>query len=177
MKQDIHIKKAVEADVDGIEKLYEDIYDYLEMHKNYPGWKKGVYPVRFDAEKALMKNALYIARIEGKTAGTIILKHEPEDGYKKGKWLVKDDYRYIYVVYTLAVHPNFLKCGVGKELLMFAEQVARKEGCVSIRLDVVKGNIPAERLYQKCGYQLIGTVSLGYEEYGLPWYHLYEKVL
>ncbi len=177
MKQDIHIKKAVEADVDGIEKLYEDICDYLEMHKNYPGWKKGVYPVRFDAEKALMKNALYIARIEGKTAGTIILKHEPEDGYKKGKWLVKDDYRYIYVVYTLAVHPNFLKCGVGKELLMFAEQVARKEGCVSIRLDVVKGNIPAERLYQKCGYQLIGTVSLGYEEYGLPWYHLYEKVL
>lgn len=177
MKQDIHIKKAVEADVDGIEKLYEDICDYLEMHKNYPGWKKGVYPVRFDAEKALMKNALYIARIEGKTAGTIILKHEPEDGYKKGKWLVKDDYRYIYVVYTLAVHPNFLKCGVGKELLMLAEQVARKEGCVSIRLDVVKGNIPAERLYQKCGYQLIGTVSLGYEEYGLPWYHLYEKVL
>lgn len=177
MKQDIHIKKAVEADVDGIEKLYEDICDYLEMHKNYPGWKKGVYPVRFDAEKALMKNALYIARIEGKTAGTIILKHEPEDGYKQGKWLVKNDYRYIYVVYTLAVHPNFLKCGVGKELLMFAEQVARKEGCVSIRLDVVKGNIPAERLYQKCGYQLIGTVSLGYEEYGLPWYHLYEKVL
>ncbi len=39
-------------------------------------------------------------------------------------------------------------------------------------LAVVKDNIPAERLYQKCGYQLIGTVSLGYEAYGLPWYHL-----
>lgn len=40
---------------------------------------------------------------------------------------------------------------------------------------VVKGNLPAERLYQKCGYQLVGTVSLGYEEYGIPWYDLYEK--
>ncbi len=51
---------------------------------------------------------------------------------------------------------------------MFAERVSREERCVSIRLDVVKDNIPAERLYQKCGYQLIGTVSLGYEAYGLP---------
>ena len=60
---------------------------------------------------------------------------------------------------------------------MFAERVSREERCVSIRLDVVKDNIPAERLYQKCGYQLAGTVSLGYEAYGLPWFHLYEKIL
>ena len=30
MKQDIQIRKAVEADLDRIEKLYEDICDYLE---------------------------------------------------------------------------------------------------------------------------------------------------
>ena len=60
---------------------------------------------------------------------------------------------------------------------MFAERAARREQCISIRLDVVKDNIPAERLYQKCGYQLVGTVSLGYEAYGLPWFHLYEKIL
>lgn len=60
---------------------------------------------------------------------------------------------------------------------MFAEREAQKEQCVSIRLDVVKGNIPAERLYQKCGYQFVGTVSLGYEAYGLPWYNLYEKII
>ncbi len=110
-------------------------------------------------------------------AEQIILRHEPEEGYQNGSWLTEDDYRHIYVIYTLAVHPDFLKCGVGTELLAFAEQTARKEGCVSIRLDVVKGNIPAERLYQRCGYQLTGTVSLGYEEYGLPWFHLYEKIL
>lgn len=177
MKQNIHIRKAAEADLDQIEKLYEDVCDYLEGHINYPGWKKGVYPARRDAEKGLMEHTLYVAQMEGKIAGTIILNHKPEEGYKKGEWLTEDDYRFIYVVNTFAVHPDFLNCGVGMELLKFAEQVAREEGCVSIRLDVVKGNIPAERLYQKCGYQLTGTVSLGYEKYGLPWYHLYEKVL
>jgi GNAT superfamily N-acetyltransferase len=124
-----------------------------------------------------IRKALYVARGGEKTAGTFVLKHEPEEGYKNGKWLTENDYRYIYVIYTLAVHPDFLKCGVGTEILRFAELTARKERCVSIRLDVVKGNIPAERLYQKCGYQLTGTVSLGYEAYGLFWYHLYEKVL
>ena len=177
MGQDIHIRQAVKEDIDCIEKLYGDICDYLEMHRNYPGWKKGVYPARSDAEDALMENALYIARVGEQAAGTVILKHGPEDGYKKGRWLTEDDYRYIYVVHTLAVHPGFLKSGVGTGLLTYAEQVALREGCVSIRLDVVKGNIPAERLYQKCGYQFTGTVSLGYEAYGLPWFHLYEKVL
>lgn len=124
-----------------------------------------------------IRKALYVARVGEKTAGTFILKHEPEERYKNRKWLTENDYRYIYVIYTLAVHPDFLKCGVGTEILRFAEHTARKERCVSIRLDVVKGNIPAERLYQKCGYQLTGTVSLGYEAYGLFWYHLYEKVL
>ncbi len=112
-----------------------------------------------------------------KTVGAVTLTHEPEDGYGNGKWLTEDDYRRIYVVHTLAVHPDFLKCGIGTELLVFAERVAREEQCVSIRLDVVKDNIPAERLYQKCGYQWAGTVSLGYEAYGLPWYQLYEKLL
>ena len=85
--------------------------------------------------------------------------------------------RYIYVIYTLAVHSHFLYCSVGTELLLFSERVARREGRVSLRLDVVKGNAPAERLYQKCGYRLAGTVSLGYEAYGHPWFHLYEKIL
>lgn len=177
VKSDMQIRKASEADLDCIEKLYEDICGYLETHKNYPGWKKGIYPIRCDAEKGLMENALYVARAGKRIVGTIMLKHEPEEGYKNGRWLTEDDYEHIYVVYTLAVHPDYLKCGIGTELLMFAEREAQKEQCVSIRLDVVKGNIPAERLYQKCGYQFAGTVSLGYEAYGLPWYNLYEKII
>lgn len=159
MKQNIQVRKAVEADIDDIEKLYDDICDYLAAHKNYPGWKKGIYPVRRDAEKGFMANGLYLAQTREKIIGTIILKHEPENGYQSAKWLTKNDYRYIYVVYTLAVHPDYQMYGVGTQLLMFAEHVAREEQCVSIRLDVVKDNIPAERLYQKCGYQFIGTVS------------------
>lgn len=38
VKKDIQIRKAAEADLDQIEKLYEDICDRLEIHTNYPQW-------------------------------------------------------------------------------------------------------------------------------------------
>lgn len=131
------------SDLEQIEFLYNDLCDYLEVHENYPGWKKGVYPTREDAERGIREN----------------------------------DYSCIYVLYTLAVHPGCLQHGFGMEILKYVEKLAEKEHCISIRLDVVKGNIPAEKLYQKNGYKFIDTISLGYEEYGLPWYNLYEKVL
>ena len=106
-----------------------------------------------------------------------MLRHEPEEGYRVGHGLTPDDYAHIYVIYTLAVHPDFLRRGIADKIFRFIECLAGKEGCISIRLDVVKGNVPAERLYQKFGYQCIGTVSLGYEDFGLPWFNLYEKVL
>lgn len=177
MKNEIFIRKAVESDIEEIKELYDDLCDYLEEHENFPGWKKDIYPVREDAEKGVKENALFVALIEEKIVGTFILRHKPEAGYKNATWLTENDYSRIYVVYTLAVHPEFMKYGVGQAMLQFAEKFAIEEGCISIRLDVVKGNIPAERLYVKSGFRFIDTVSLGYEEYGLPWYNLYEKVL
>lgn len=79
MKQNIRIRRAVEADLDCIGKLYEDVCDYLEAHGNYPGWKKDIYPVRQDARKGLKEHALYLALSGEKTAGTVILRHVPEE--------------------------------------------------------------------------------------------------
>lgn len=177
MQHELQIKKATTADLDGITALYQAVCDHLATHENHPGWKKDVYPARVDAQNALSANALYVAKSSECITGTVILNHEPETGYQNGNWLTENDYNHIYVVHTLAVHPDHLKCGIATKLLLFAEQLARQEGCVSIRLDVSKRNLPAQRLYQKCGYQQIGTVSLGLEAYGLPWFELYEKAL
>lgn len=166
------IRKAVESDIDQVEKLYHELCDYLAVHGNYPGWKKGIYPSREDAKRGWCENALFVAVNENKIVATFILRHEPEEGYKNVKWLTPDDYSKIYVLYTLAVDPNHLMSCIGTKILKFIEDLAKTEGCISLRFDVVKGNFPAESLYQKSGFQFIDTVSLGYEEYGLPWYNL-----
>lgn len=177
MRINMIFEKASIEDINEISELYDAVCDYLASDINYPGWKKGIYPIREDALEGLRDNALYIMKDENRIAGTVMLKHKPEEGYRNVKWNTGNDYEKIYVIYTLAVHPDYRRMGVGSAIMEEVEKIARNEGCVSIRLDVVKDNYPAEKLYVRQGFQYVATISLGHEAYGLPWYNLYEKCL
>ena len=171
----MEFRKAHWDDVEELSSLFDDLCDYLQEHGNDPGWKKGEYPTREDALRGIRDSAMYVLTEQGRILGTVTLRHRGEEGYNNVEWFTENDYDRIYVVCTLAVHPTYLRMGIAQKLLESAEDVARKEGCISLRLDLVKGNLPAENLYRKCGYRFVGETSLGYEAYGLPWFHLYEK--
>ncbi|MBU5299173.1 GNAT family N-acetyltransferase [Clostridium sporogenes] len=164
-------------DIDELEQLYNDLNDYLEKGVNYPGWIKGIYPVRQNAIDGIKYGNLYVLKYNGKIIGSVILSHEPESAYHKAKWEFESDYSDVLVVYTFVVHPKFLKCGVGKSLMDSSIEHSIKLGAKSIRLDVYEGNIPAIKLYEKCGFKYIDTVDLGLGNYGLNWFRLYEKML
>ncbi|GAA0178343.1 GNAT family N-acetyltransferase [Clostridium sediminicola] len=166
-----------EDNIDELEQLYNDLNDYLEKGVNYPGWKKGIYPIRQNAIDGINNNNLYVAKYNEKIIGSIILSNEPEPAYYKAKWGIESDYSDVFVVYTFVVHPESLKCGVGKALIDFSIEHAINSQVKAIRLDVYEENIPAIRLYEKCGFKYIGTVDLGLGNYGLNWFKLYEKLL
>ena len=172
----IVVRIATESDIDAIEHLYNDLNDYLETHENYPRWKKGVYPIREDAEEALAKGDLYLAIIDGNVAGTVVYSDEQEDAYCEVEWQIEFDVPVI-IICKLAVHPKYFGCGVGKALLDYAVCVGEQRNSKAIRLDVYEENLPAIRLYEKCGFKDMGLVDLGLEElYGLKWYRVFEKV-
>jgi len=171
------IESGISADIDELERLYDDLNDYLSATTNYPGWIKGVYPVRENAVSAILNNNIFVARHEGKIVGSIILDHQPEEAYHGVKWKLDADYSSIFVVRTFVVHPSYLKIGVGRILMDFSFELAQKSGMKSIRLDVYEKNIPAILLYEKCGFEYIDTVDLGLGNYGLDWFKLYEKVI
>jgi GNAT superfamily N-acetyltransferase len=52
--------------------------------------------------------------------------------------------------------------GVGTQLLEAARQLARKEGCTSIRLDVIDRNPRARALYERFGFQAMETTQTGW---------------
>lgn len=173
----INFELGREKDIDELERLYNDLNDYLSEGVNYPGWKKRIYPVRQDAIDGIKEESLYVARYNGKIIGSVILRHKPEAAYSKVKWEFESDYSDVFVIYTFAVHPQFLKCGVGKALMDFAIKHSIKAQAKSIRLDVYEGNTPAIKLYEKCGFKYVDTVDLGLGSYGLKWFRLYEKML
>lgn len=174
---DLTIRLGAIFDVDELTALYDDLNDYLESHINYPGWRKGVYPVRETAMEGIDAGELYVAMAEDKIAGSIILSHEPEQGYETVQWLCPSDYSKIFVLRSLVVHPDFLKCGVGKALMDFAQEQGERENMISLRLDVFEKNTPAIALYEKCGYTYLDTIDEGLSCYNLDWFKIYEKLL
>ena len=173
-KCSLWIEAGQMSDLEEITKLYDTACDYLESSTNYPGWKKHIYPTKEDARKGIEEESLFVVRCNGRISGSMILNHEPEHGYDQCTWHTPDQYEQIYVVRTLVVHPDDRNKGIGRILMEFAKEEAKLQGMHSIRLDVYKENTPAIRLYESCGYGYVDTVDLGYSQYGLDLFELYE---
>lgn len=173
----LEIRKGTMRDIDELSALYDDVTDYLETHINYPGWRKGIYPNREDAEHGIQENTLFVAQENQRLIGTIILSHQPEEGYALADWHNTLDYEDILVIYTFAVHPSYLKQGIGRKILQFTLDYSVQSETKAVRLDVYEKNTPAICLYESMGFQYIDTVDLGYSMYGLPSFRLYQKIL
>lgn len=174
---DITIELGQVNDIDELENLYNDLNDYLAEGVNYPGWIKGIYPIRQNAIDGVKSGNLYVAKHNDIIIGSIILNHEPESAYYNVKWGFDYDYSDVFVIHTFAVHPKFMKCGTGKALMDFAHKHSINSKVKSIRLDVYEGNLPAIKLYEKYGFTYIDTVDLGLGKHGLDWFKLYEKLI
>lgn len=171
------IEKGTVNDIDELSELYDELNDYFTSTVNYPGWIKGIYPVKDTAIEGITEGNLFVLRIDGKIAGSIILNHKPENAYRDVKWSFETDYSDVVVIHTLVVHPHFLKMGVGDKLMSFAAEHSRNMGMKAIRLDVSIDNTPAIALYEKHDYTYVGTVDLGLNYPHLIWFKLYEKIL
>ena len=177
MKNGYRMIPATMDHLDEMERLYDTLNDYLQAGINYPGWLKGVYPIRETAYEGIKNNTLFVVMKDNEIAGSVILNHVPEDAYPQATWGIETDYANIIVIHTLVVHPKYLKCGVGKLLMDFIKAYSIQNNMKAIRLDVSIHNTPALALYEKCGFQYIDTVDLGLNYPHLKWFKLYEMIL
>ena len=73
------IESGTSSDINELENLYDELNDYLAATTNYPGWIKGIYPIREDAVAGVNANRHIVARCAGRMAGSVILTHQPEE--------------------------------------------------------------------------------------------------
>lgn len=173
----VEMSKGTIKDLEELETLYNDVNDYFSCHTNYAGWKKDVYPIRSTAEDGIREDSLFVARMDSKIVGTLILRHQPEPAYRLVDWNIELEDEDVLVIYTLAVHPAYFRKNVGKDMIDFVLDYAKKGKIKAARLDVYEKNNPAINLYESCGFQFIDSVDLGYREYGLDWFNLYQYIL
>lgn len=177
IKMKLIIRKASAEDVRAMGVFYEDVCGYLQEHVNYPGWRKGIYPAEDTAADAVKESSLYVAVKDDMIVGSMILKHEPEPGYDTVEWERELVYDEVLVICTFAVHPHYSGQGIAGRMIEFAEELAKRQGVKSLRLDATEDNIPAIRLYEKHGFAYRATIDMGLEDIGLKWFKVYEKLV
>lgn len=67
-------------------------------------------------------------------------------------WLIMDEVH----IATLAIHPNHRGKGIAQRLILFALQDAVKKGAHQATLEVRANNIPAQELYRRFGFIVVG---------------------
>jgi len=167
----IKIELAEINDINDIMKMIHDCANDL-IGKNIFQWNEK-YPSRDIFLSDIEKKNLFILKNNSGIIGCIALSHEKDIEYTDVKWLTKDD-KNLYL-HRLAVDPKFQKKGIGKLLMDFAEDYARNNKFISVRLDTFSKNERNNRFYKSRKYTKLDDVYFPNQS-EFP-FHCYEKIL
>ena len=167
----IKIELAEINDINDIMKMIHDCANDL-IGKNIFQWNEK-YPSRDIFLSDIEKKNLFILKKNSGIIGCIALSHEKDIEYTDVKWLTKDD-KNLYL-HRLAVDPKFQKKGIGKLLMDFAEDYARNNKFISVRLDTFSKNERNNRFYKSRKYTKLDDVYFPNQS-EFP-FHCYEKIL
>ncbi len=159
----LEIRKASEADLDDVCRMYDEIIDSTEGKECSPLWTKGVYPNRDYFRGTIERGELYLAFCDGCIAGGVVRNHRQADGYGDVPWDAAASPAEVYTIHTLGVHPAFQHRNIATEISRRVIDDARKDGMKAIRLDVIDGNYPSVLLYRRMGFTDHGQHILHYE--------------
>ena len=162
--ENLIIRKAVETDIDSVEKIYEAVLDNEEQTgKVYTNWKKGLYPTRTDAENAMAAGTLYVGEADGKVIACVNLNHIQPPEYSKINWSTEEEGDEVLDMNNLCIAPQYAGMKIGQKFVSFTDRLAAELGCKTIRLDTYEGNIPAASLYKRQGYTYVGSAEFNFQ--------------
>ena len=142
---------AAQADeLDQVCRFYGEICAAQDPSTGAPGWDMEYYPDREELRTHIERGELYLNRRDGRIAAAMVLKKAEEASE----------------LHLFAVHPDFRGKRISDEMLARAFSLARRNGAASLKLDVVRGNAPAVRLYERTGFQKTGGYTAHFERSG-----------
>jgi ribosomal protein S18 acetylase RimI-like enzyme len=131
------------------------------------------YPSREAFERDISRKELFALELEDMIIGCIAITPHMDEEYIPVEWLTPNKNN-IYI-HRLAVDPEYQGKGYAQKLMTFAENYARENKYISVRLDTFSQNNRNQTFYEQRGYQKLGNVHFPKQsEY--PFY-CYELVL
>lgn len=114
------------------------------------------YPSLEKLRKDILKDELYVLKKHSQILGIIVITSEKDEEYNPINWLSKTENN-LYI-HRLATHPDHWGKGYARQLMDFAEKLARKDNYESVRLDTFSMNKRNQKFYEARGYQRLGNI-------------------
>ena len=171
------IRQATIEQYNDVVAFYYFVIDSLKNSSYDLGWRKEVYPTSDYLLNSVKKDEMFIAIDKGKIISAMVMNHDCNDSYREYEWptLVRDDD--VTIIHLLCVHPELARKGIGRQMVQFAIDTSKRKNQKVIRLDVLKGNYPAENLYTSMGFRKLHTLQMFYENTGWTEFDLFEYIL
>ena len=170
----MQIKLCTEADIVIVGEFYDKAVKYLCENINYPKWTYKEYPSEGSVRAKTEAGHQFMCMEDDKVVGAFVLNDDPQGQYENAHWsnpLALGEYM---VCHTLATDPDVQGKGIGRQMVEYCIDYAKSHGYKAVRLDVVPDNIPARKLYEKCGFQYLGDVDLERNIEKIPLFSMYE---
>ena len=153
----MQIRQALSSDIPGILQLLARIVPVMNAEGNFQ-WDS-TYPNREVFENDIRSGQLWVAELDSRIAGFAAITTDQEPEYAEVGWDISEP---AIVTHRLAVDLDFRGRGVGKALMMQAEEEARRRGITVLRVDTNTRNNATNRLFPALGYRFSGEIGLGF---------------
>lgn len=153
------IRKAAWSDLDQVERCFTELLAYEQEHGVYTSWKLNIYPTRETAEKGLSEGSLYVMEQAGEICACVIASPNQPAKFDRIEWKYPARPDEAMVIHLLCVRPSKARRGIGKSMVQFIMEEARKTNCQAVRLDTGAQNTPARALYTQIGFEFAGDYN------------------
>ena len=163
------IRAATMDDVSNIMEIVQAVI--LEMHGyNNFQWDEN-YPLVEDFAGDIKKGTLFVYIQGEKIRGFVCINRDEPSEYDGLKWSLSEE---ALVIHRMGVSPDYRKVGVGRALIVFADELAIKNSVRYLKTDTYSLNTNAQGLFEKYGYVLVGEISLLEKEKS---FYCYDKTI
>lgn len=173
----MELRRAKTDEYEQIHGFYWELIDLMQNRTDTVGWKKGIYPADDFLRESINNGEMFVLKKDSSYAACVILNSKWNEGYNGITWGIdcrKDD---ILIPHALGVHPRFQNMGTGKKVVNDIICFAREQEKKTIRLDILNGNIAAERLYTGAGFRFVQAKQMYYEDTGRTEFKMFELIL
>jgi GNAT superfamily N-acetyltransferase len=164
------IRKANKTDLENIMKMYKSCIKGM-LENGIDQWDD-TYPNADIISEDLNVGTYYVAEMDGTVIGGVNIDKNQDTTYLALDWEDKSDS--FLVAHRLGVKQEFWNKRIGKNLMLFTENLVIEKGLKSIRLDTYSGNPKAMDFYRRLGYTELGTIDLKPEK---EKYYCFEKII